>query len=105
MKLAQPRPIRPEMMLRIPGPDRKRNLAAYTYRVTYRAPDPRAVGCVAVWEVGGGRLPYQVALERTEAGELKWHCGCADAVYRGDRDARHACKHVAGLAECLPEMK
>jgi hypothetical protein len=104
MKLATPRPKSPELTLRIPGPDRKRNVAPYTYRVTYRAPDPRAVGCVAVWDVDGGRLPYQVALERTEAGELKWHCGCADAVYRGEKYDRYACKHVSGLTECLPLM-
>lgn len=104
MKLTQPRPKNAELMLRIPGPDRKRNLAAYTYRVAYRAPDPRDVGCVAAWEVGGGRLPYQVALERTEAGNLHWHCSCADAVYRGEKIQGHVCKHVAGLLDCLPPM-
>lgn len=104
MKLTQPRVKNPELMLRIPGPDRKRNLAAYTYRVTYRGPDPRATGCVTTWDVGGGRLPYQVALERTEAGVLQWHCSCADAVYRGERLQHYHCKHVAGLMDCLPPL-
>ena len=54
------------------------------------------------WDVSGGRLPYQIALERTESGAVRWHCGCADAVYRGERVAEHRCKHVSGLLELLP---
>ncbi len=61
-------------------------------------------GCVMTWEVSGGRLPYQVALERTASGKLRWHCSCADAVYRGEDDPSHACKHVQGLMDCLPEV-
>ena len=104
MKLKEPRPKNAELTLRIPGPDRKRQPTAYTYRVAYRSPDSRQSGCVAVWDVAGGRLPYQVALERTDAGGLKWHCSCADAVYRGEKYDRYACKHVSGLSECLPAM-
>ena len=104
MKLVQPRPKLGTMTLEIPGPDRKRNLAAYSYRVAYRSPDPDATGCVSVWEVEGGRLPYQVALERTDRATLRWHCTCADAVYRGDKDERRQCKHVQGLLECLPPL-
>ena len=44
------------------------------------------------WEVFGGRASYQVALEREWDGGLRWHCTCADAVYR-DR----VCKHIRGL--------
>lgn len=92
------------MTVTLPGADRKRTPAAYSYRVTYRGPDALAPGCVMTWQVAGGRQPYQVALERTDAGRLKWHCSCADAVYRGEDDPHHACKHVAGLADCLPPV-
>jgi hypothetical protein len=50
-----------------------------------------------LWEVFGGRLTYQVALEREVGGGLRWHCTCADAVYRGEEVADHRCKHVRGL--------
>jgi hypothetical protein len=86
----------------LPGPDRKRTPNVYTYRVTYRNPQPGAIGCSMTWDVHGGRLVYQVALERTEAAKLRWHCTCADAVYRSDDDPQHICKHVQGLIECLP---
>lgn len=81
---------------RIPGPDRKRTPARYSYRLTYRDLESRGPCCIFVWEVSGGRLPYQIALERDEAGALRMHCTCADAVYRGDNEARF-CKHVRGL--------
>ena len=89
------------LMKILPGADRKRSPGLYCYRVTYRTdrPDP---GCVMTWEVSGGRTAYQIALERVTPGQLKWHCTCADSVYRGDRDERHVCKHVAGLLECIP---
>jgi hypothetical protein len=73
----------------------------YQYRVTYRNPTPGESGCVMTWEVSGGRLPYQIALERTADG-LLWHCSCADAVYRGEDDPAHVCKHVRGLIDTLP---
>ncbi len=99
-------PARPKgygaMTVTLPGTDRKRTPAAYSYRVTYRSPTPRDAGCVMTWAVAGGRDPYQVALERTDAGRLRWHCSCADAVYRGEDDPKHACKHVDGLRDCLP---
>jgi hypothetical protein len=81
----------------LPGPTRKRASSPYCYRLTYRNPDPRAVGCSLLWEVHGGRLTYQIALEREETGRLTWHCTCADAVYRGELVENHCCKHVRGL--------
>jgi hypothetical protein len=81
----------------LPGPTRKRSASPYCYRLTYRSPDPRAVGCSLLWEVHGGRLTYQIALEREESGRLTWHCTCADAVYRGELVENHCCKHVRGL--------
>jgi hypothetical protein len=82
----------------LPGPTRKRTPSDYRYRLTYRNPAPDAPGCALLWEVVGGRLEYQVALEREPSGALRWHCTCADAVYRGE-DAPHVCKHVRGLLE------
>jgi hypothetical protein len=80
----------------LPGPTRKREPAPYSFRLTYRNPRTGAPGCVLLWEVNGGRVAYQIALERSDRGELRWHCSCADAVYRGE-DAPHVCKHVRGL--------
>jgi hypothetical protein len=88
----------------LPGPARKRTLSLYHFHVTYRHPDPRETGCVMTWDVTGGRMPYQIAAERTETGELDWHCTCADAVYRGDRDPKHCCKHVHGLLQTMPTV-
>ena len=82
----------------LPGPTRKREPSTYCYRLTYRSPGPGEPGCALLWEVAGGRLPYQIALEREPSGALRWHCTCADAVYRGE-DAPHVCKHVRGLLE------
>jgi len=90
----------------LPGPDRNRRLNVYTYRITYRNPLSAQPGCVMTWEVSGGRLSYQIALERTRSSKLTWHCTCADAIYRGDGHPHHVCKHVQGLIECTPvEMK
>src|SRR4051812_16949385 len=83
----------------LPGPDRKRTPAPYHFRVTYRNPNPGEIGCVATWEVRGGREEYQVALERTDAADLVWHCSCPDAVYHGEYRNAHHCKHVQGLME------
>jgi hypothetical protein len=80
----------------LPGPTRKRRHSAYCYRLTYTNPEPERPGCTLLWEVDGGRLPYQIVLERQPNGGLRWHCTCADAVYRGE-DGRHLCKHVRGL--------
>jgi hypothetical protein len=90
------------LMAVLPGPDRRRTAQLYQYRVRYRASQPGTPGCVASWDVFGGRLPYQIALERSDAGELRWHCTCADAVYRGEEDHRHVCKHVRGLTAFVP---
>jgi hypothetical protein len=85
----------------LPGPDRKRTQSIYRYRVTYRG-DAERPGCLVLWEVNGGRQPYQVALERDDAGRLHWHCTCADAVFRGELEADHVCKHVRALREFTP---
>lgn len=104
MKLTSPRPPAVLTTTFLPGPDRKRTPAAYHFRVTYRNPAPAEPGCVMTWDVTGGRLPYQIALEQTPAGDRRWHCSCADAVYRGEDDPGHACKHVRGLMACLPKI-
>src|SRR5262249_47821212 len=80
----------------LPGKDRKRTQNLYYYRLTYRQSEPEGVGCVMTWEVRGGRLNYQVALEREETGTLRVHCTCADAVFRAEPEGRF-CKHVRGL--------
>jgi len=82
----------------LPGPDRKREARPYGYRMTYRNPSADACGCVMLWEVSGGRLPYQIALERDEADSLRLHCSCADAVFRCESEGR-ICKHIRGLLE------
>jgi hypothetical protein len=100
MKLMTKRPRFGGMIATLPGPDRKRTFIDYRFRLTYRDPAPSGPGCLMVWEVEGGRLPYQVAVEQTDGGRLKWHCSCADAVYRGEK-LEHTCKHVRGLVESL----
>jgi hypothetical protein len=80
----------------LPGPSRKRTPSAYCYRLTYRTPDPAEPGCLLLWDVLGGRDVYQIALQRQQGGGLRWHCTCADAVYRGE-SRPHLCKHVRGL--------
>jgi hypothetical protein len=80
----------------LPGPTRKREPSPYCYRLSYRNPQPHEAGCILLWDVYGGRQEYQIALERETTGKLRWHCTCADAVYRGE-DAPHTCKHVRGL--------
>ena len=81
----------------LPGPTRKRTHSPYCFRLTYRNADPREPGCALMWEVHGGRMTYQIAVEREEAGALRWHCTCADAVYRGEDFADYQCKHVRAL--------
>jgi hypothetical protein len=80
----------------LPGPDRRRSATGYSFRLLYRSPDPEAVGCVMMWEVQGGRLAYQLAVEREETGGLVLHCTCADAIYRAEPEGR-VCKHVSGF--------
>jgi hypothetical protein len=94
-------PAQGMLMKILPGADRKRSPCMYCYRITYRNPDMHEPGCMMTWEVVGGRGSYQVALERVGEDKLKWHCTCADAIYRGEQ-ANHTCKHVKGLRECLP---
>lgn len=86
----------PIVFASLPGPTRKRAPSAYRYQLTYRNPEPNRPGCVLLWDVHGGREAYQIALEREPGGTLRWHCTCADSVYRGE-DAPHTCKHVRGL--------
>ena len=66
--------------------------------MTYRNPQPDSAGCVQQWEVSGGRLAYQIDLERDEAGNLRPHCTCADAVYCAEDEGRF-CKHILGLLQ------
>src|SRR5262249_10794788 len=73
----------------LPGPTRKRSASPYCYRLTYESQEPLIPGCAMLWEVYGGRTTYQVALERDVTGELRWHCTCADHVYRGEQDEPH----------------
>jgi hypothetical protein len=80
----------------LPGPDRRRSAKSYSFRLLYRNPDPLAVGCMMTWEVHGGRLAYQLAVEREETGELRLHCTCADAIFRAEPEGR-VCKHVSGF--------
>lgn len=80
----------------LPGPDRKRLATLYCYRLTYRNSEEAGAGCVRLWEVAGGRLPYQIALERDESCHLHLHCTCADAIFRAEPEGRH-CKHIRGL--------
>ncbi len=93
------RPLSPTVLFALlPGPDRKRHPSTYRYKLTYSTSHPGEQGCAMLWEVAGGRGVYQVALERTESGDLRWHCTCADAVYRGE-NAPHVCKHIRGIVE------
>jgi hypothetical protein len=88
----------------LPGADRKRTISLYQYRVTYRSSQGHEPGCLMMWDVSGGRQQYQIAAERLPDGGLKWHCTCADAVYRGEHDPHHQCKHVHGLLETMPPV-
>lgn len=101
MKLATPRlkTFVGQLVAELPGPSRKRTPAEYRYRLTYRNPTPSEDGCVMVWDVVGGRLPYQIAVERIGKA-TRWHCTCADAIYRED-EPHHRCKHVRGLVDTL----
>ena len=92
-------PSSPAWLTLLPGSDRKRSRTAYCYRLTYHNPLAGVAGCVMLWEVSGGRLPYQIALERDEAGNLRLHCTCADAIFRAEAEGRF-CKHVHGLLQC-----
>ncbi|WP_439629000.1 hypothetical protein [Gemmata sp.] len=85
----------------LPGPDRKRVPSPYHFRVLYRNPDPTEPGCVATWEVRGGRDEYQISIERTAEHDLVWHCTCPDAVYHADYRHACGCKHVQGLRRVL----
>jgi len=87
-----------ELSTLLPGPDRKRTPKEYYYRLTYRNPSDEAVGCVMTWEVYGGRMPYQIAVERRQDEHLKIHCTCADAIFRREEEGR-LCKHVQGFLE------
>ena len=80
----------------LPGPGRKRADSAYVYRLCYVNPEPHREGCVMTWEVKGGRLTYQIAVERDRDGRLRCHCTCADAVFRAEPEGRW-CKHVQGF--------
>lgn len=86
-----------ELQITLPGPERRRQAHPYTYRLTYANPEQQP-GCQRIWEVTGGRQPYQITLERDARGNLHLHCSCADAIFRKDNEGRF-CKHVFGLLE------
>lgn len=88
--------LSPILFTLLPGPTRKRADTTYCYRLTYHNPNDTDIGCVMTWEITGGRLAYQIAVEREETGTLRLHCTCADAVYRGEEEG-HTCKHVRAL--------
>ncbi len=88
----------------LPGPTRNRDEALYQYRVVFRNPEPHTDGCLALWHVSGGRITYQVALQRNIDGQFCWHCTCADHVYRHELDPNHYCKHIHALQEFMPPM-
>ncbi len=88
----------------LPGPDRKRKKKQYQYKLTYKNPCPYQRGCLLVWEVKGGREPYQISIERTDNGEIHSHCTCADAIYRGDQPG-HVCKHILGFLQFNRDMR
>jgi SWIM zinc finger len=90
-------PATPRLAL-VPGPDRKRTPQLYNYRLSYLNPDPSAVGCILQWEVSGGRLGYQIAIERDEVGNLTPHCTCADSIFRAEEEGR-LCKHIRALLD------
>lgn len=104
MKLTRPRSSG-VLAISIPGPTRKREDTEYRFRVTYRGTTIQDPGCLMTWEVTGGRADYQLALERTESGDTRWHCTCADFEYRGDDHPRYRCKHVSGLVELLDDVR
>ncbi len=86
-----------ELQIVLPGPERKREPSAYVYRLIHINQDQRT-GCQRIWDVLGGRQPYQIVLEKDPRGILQFHCTCADAIYRKDNEGRF-CKHVLGLLE------
>ncbi|MFL5329772.1 MAG: hypothetical protein ACJ8C4_12745 [Gemmataceae bacterium] len=102
-RIAPTTPERPRYSVVLPGPDRKRQPGEYAYRLIYRCNDSHVVGCLAAWEVDGGRDQYQVALEQQPGGWRVWHCTCADAVYRAEPQGR-VCKHVLGLLAFGPPL-
>jgi hypothetical protein len=91
-----------ELAALLPGPSRKRVHRPYVYRLTYRSADLDQAGCLMTWEVRGGRLVYQIAIERDERGRLRCHCTCADWVFRAEAEGR-VCKHVQGFLTCDPQ--
>lgn len=80
----------------LPGPNRRRVPTVYDYVRTWHNPDRKAVGCLDVWEVHGGRDTYQIAVEQLAGGWRRWTCTCPAAVYTAEPLGR-ACKHVLGL--------
>ena len=82
----------------LPGPSRKREESPYLYRLVYRNPQAGGIGCRMMWQVEGGRATYQIVLEVDEKGSSRFHCTCADAVFRAEGEGRF-CKHIRGLLE------
>ena len=96
-----PSGVSPRLAL-IPGPDRKRTPQLYNYRLTHLNADPATIGCILLWEVTGGRLDYQIAIERDAGGNLIPHCTCADSIFRAEEEGRF-CKHIRALLDLESE--
>jgi hypothetical protein len=96
--MSTPLPDPPPVVLAtlLPSPGRKRSHSPYVYQLVYVNPNPEEAGCLMTWEVEGGRLVYQIAIERQANGRLRCHCTCADAVFRAEAEGRY-CKHVRGF--------
>jgi hypothetical protein len=84
----------------LPGPSRQKLPSAYDYRCIWHNADRKAVGCLDVWEVHGGRDVYQIAVEQLPGGWRRWTCTCPNAVYTSEPLGR-ACKHVLGLPPAI----
>lgn len=91
-------------VFQLTGPTRRQGQVPYLFHLIYRASGTKHLGCVLLWMIQGGREPYQIALERTEYGQMIWHCTCADFVYRRNREGCH-CKHVNALAALFNSNK
>jgi hypothetical protein len=98
-------PAKAVLITTLPGSSRDKAHCLYEYRLVYRQTDAEADGCLMLWQVVGGREPYQVALERDEWRQLVWHCTCPDTIYRRDQNPRHLCKHILGLLEFVPPVE
>ena len=69
------------------------------FRLTYRSRDPKADRLYAALGRIRRRSEYQIAVEREEGGCVRWHCTCADWVYRNEDFPDYQCKHIRAESE------